>query len=326
MISVIIPCYNAERYLAACAQSVLRQDVELELLLVDDGSTDGTAALLRRIAASDVRVRALYMPQNGGVSRARNRALEAARGEWVTFVDADDLLPDGALRRLLAAAGPGVELVIGAHEELREDGARVRVRPEAFIRGRDPARDRDAVTRRLIEGDAVYNIMCGKLHSRAMLERAHIRLDEGVRIGEDALFNLRAVRAAQRLAYVDEPVYVYRMHAASAMHSVREGEFARHRPFFEALRRELSAEGSRLFGALAASMALRLYKEGGLAAVLSRFNAEARPVLRAQEARGVAAALVRAGVYPALYAAAFPLWRVWRKAMAEWRCARARQY
>ena len=145
------------------------------------------------------------------------------------------------------------------------------------------------------------------------------------RIGEDALFNLRAVRAAQRLAYVDEPVYVYRMHAASAMHSVREGEFVRHRPFFEALRRELSAEGSRFFGTLAASMALRLYKEGGLAAVLGRFNAEARPVLRAQEARGAVAALVRAGVYPALYAAAFPLWRVWRKAMEAWRCARGRQ-
>ena len=167
MISVIVPCYNGALYLEECIRSILRQNVDIEVLLVDDGSTDGTGALADAVAAQDGRIRVFHMDENGGVSRARNLALTHAAGEWVTFVDADDLLPEGALATLLAAARGGVEIVCGSHEEFDGLGKRVRFRPEARIRGKDVQMDRETVVRRLIEGDSVYNIMCNKLHSRA---------------------------------------------------------------------------------------------------------------------------------------------------------------
>ena len=90
-ISVIVPVYQAEKFLSACAESVTNQTFsDWELLLVDDGCTDGSGAICDALAAADSRVRALHQPQNAGVSEARNRGLREARGEYVAFLDADD--------------------------------------------------------------------------------------------------------------------------------------------------------------------------------------------------------------------------------------------
>ncbi|MDE6394665.1 MAG: glycosyltransferase, partial [Duncaniella sp.] len=97
MISVIIPAYNAQAYLRECLESVLAQSFsDWEVIVVDDGSTDSTAAIAQSFSARDSRVRVLSTV-NRGVSAARNAALGMARGEWVTFLDSDDLLPPGAL-------------------------------------------------------------------------------------------------------------------------------------------------------------------------------------------------------------------------------------
>ncbi len=327
MISVVVPCYNSARYLRACVESILDQRTELEILLVDDGSKDETPEVIERLKA-DPRVRAYALAQNGGVSRARNFALDRARGEWVAFVDADDLLPEGAFETLLAAASPDVEVIVGSHEEFDENGARTRFRPEAYIRGRDTCRDRETVTRRLIEGDSVYNIMCNKLHRTEMLRRANIRLSEDVRIGEDALFNLQAFAAAKKFVYVDEVTYLYRVHGGSAMRSVGLGEFERQKPFFEALQRLLEAHGrlEKYFVPVVNSMVLRLYKESGFSGVLRRFNRDLRPLLHMDAMKiGDRAGtecvytLVRTGAYPAAYVLIFPCQVLRRKSLAMWR-------
>lgn len=327
MISVIVPCYNSARYLRACVESILAQRTELEILLVDDGSQDETPEVIGQFR-EDPRVRAYALSKNGGVSHARNFALERAVGEWIAFVDADDLLPEGAFNTLLAAARPGVELIVGAHEEFDEDGARMRFRPEADIRGLDTCRARETVARRLIEGDSVYNIMCNKLHRREMLRRANIRLNENVRIGEDALFNLQAFAAATGFVYVDEVTYLYRVHGKSAMRSVETGEFERQKPFFEALQRLLEENGrlEKYFVPVVNSMVLRLYKESGFAGVLRRFNSDLRPLLHLEAMKiGDRAGtecvytLVRTGAYPAAYVLIFPCQVLRRKSLAIWR-------
>ena len=110
--SVIIPCYRAAKTLPRAVASVLAGAPDaLEVLLIDDGSPDETPAVCDALAAQDPRVRALHRP-NGGAAAARNTGLDAAAGEWVLFVDADDeLLPGlwGALPSALAAA-PGMIL------------------------------------------------------------------------------------------------------------------------------------------------------------------------------------------------------------------------
>ncbi|MBQ8618711.1 MAG: glycosyltransferase family 2 protein, partial [Clostridia bacterium] len=88
-VSIIIPCYNSEKYLAACMDSVLAQTFEdFEAILIDDGSKDNTLKVAQSYAQKDARVR-VYAKKNGGVSAARNLGLDHARGEWITFVDSD---------------------------------------------------------------------------------------------------------------------------------------------------------------------------------------------------------------------------------------------
>lgn len=315
MISVIIPCYNAEAYLAACLDSVLSQSgCEIEVLLVNDGSRDATAAICDAYAQRDGRVR-VWHGENHGVSAARNLALDNARGEWVTFVDADDLLPERALARMLAAADARTDVVIAAHETLGDDGARQHFAPERRFDSDNPAQARDVLARRLIEGDCVYNIMCAKLHRRAHLAAQGVRLCEGVRIGEDAIFNLESMCSARRVVYIDEICYTYRIHALSAMQQSEGHDFERMRAFFPAMGAALRKWKlhERYFPALAASAALRLYKESGLGGVLRRFNTDARPLLNTEGVRSAAAALVRCGAYPAAYVVAFPFAAARRK-------------
>lgn len=104
MISVIIPVYNAASYLEACLDSVLAQShTDLEILLINDGSTDESPAICRRYAQADARIR-LIEQENGGVSRARNTGLSHAAGDYITFVDSDDRIAPDYVERLYTAA------------------------------------------------------------------------------------------------------------------------------------------------------------------------------------------------------------------------------
>ena len=124
MISVILPVYNGEAFVAQAIQSVQRQSVsDWELVAVNDGSQDGTLAILERFAARDGRIRVLSQP-NGGVSAARNAAMAAARGAHYAFLDADDLWYPGHLAQLerLIAAYPQAGLFGTAYDILYPDG------------------------------------------------------------------------------------------------------------------------------------------------------------------------------------------------------------
>ncbi len=92
LVSIIVPVYNAEKYLNRCVDSILSQAMtDFELLLIDDGSKDESGRICDEYAAKDARVRAFHKP-NGGVSSARNLGLDNAIGKWVTFCDADDVV------------------------------------------------------------------------------------------------------------------------------------------------------------------------------------------------------------------------------------------
>ena len=104
-VSVIIPVFNTEKYLDRCLDSVLGQTLrDIEVLCVDDLSTDGTPALLERRAAADSRLKVLRMDQNGGPGKARNRALNAAEGRYVCFLDSDDWIEPDFLEKMYSAA------------------------------------------------------------------------------------------------------------------------------------------------------------------------------------------------------------------------------
>ncbi|MBR1409396.1 MAG: glycosyltransferase family 2 protein [Clostridia bacterium] len=279
MISVIVPCYNAEKYLADCLRSLQGQsDPDFEALLVDDGSADASPEILSRFAAEDRRFR-VFTQRNAGVSAARNRALQEARGDWVFFLDADDLLPGDALKTLSAAAGEAVDLVVGTHTVFTE-GSEETVWPEGGWERLQGTQRQRAAALRLIEGDSVLNIMCNKLHRRSLLEKEGLRLAEGLRVAEDNLFNLEAVLCGRGIAYVQQVTYRYRMHGGSVMHHQQGSQFDIHLPWLREMGKLLRRRGfmEAYYGAYLDSVTLRLYKDGGIPGVLRGWREKALPL------------------------------------------------
>lgn len=320
-VSVIMPCYNAGRFLAGSVQSVLDQTMgDFELLIIDDGSLDDSLAIARRFEAADSRVRVFHQ-ENRGVSAARNAGMSHASGEYVTFVDGDDLLVPDALERMTdAARESGADLVVCAHETFDETGNAQPVWPETHWMNKRGEARRRAAALRLIEGDCVLNIMCNKLHRRALLEREHIRLDERLKIAEDALFNLEAVLCGSGIAYVHAVTYRYRMHAQSATHRETGSAFDAHRPWFAAMRQMLERRGwfGAYYPAYVDTVVLRLYKDGRVSGVVRGFE-KAAPLLLVDKPQGLTLRgralhrLARAGLYPAFYVCLFPAQLIARK-------------
>lgn len=278
-VSVIIPCYNAGAYLGDCLDSVLAQDeLDFEVIVIDDGSIDNTWDVAKEYAKRDARIRVLHQ-ENRGVSAARNLGLSAAKGEWITFVDGDDLVAPDMLSVMLSAADEQTDMVVCAHETFGETQECFWPQTQWYrLRGE---KRRRAAALRLIEGDSILNIMCNKLHRRELLEREGIRLAEGVAIAEDALFNLEAVLCGNGIAYVNRVTYRYRIHSQSATQKRTKSEFEAHKRWFSAMRAMLERRGAmeRYYAAFLDSVVLRLYKDGGIPCVIREFGEKAKPFL-----------------------------------------------
>ena len=207
LISVIIPVYNVENYLSECLESVREQrGVNLQILLIEDGSPDGCAELCDAYAAKDARIEVIHQ-SNAGVSAARNRGLASARGTYVVFVDSDDRVPTDAFRRLLEAMGDA-SLVMGRMERIDEKGAGL---------GTDrnfPERDlnRNEFLRDLFEEKkySYLGYLCDKMFVRQIIEDNGIRFDPEVRLNEDRLFLMRYLRFCSRVAVCQQTIYEYR--------------------------------------------------------------------------------------------------------------------
>ncbi|MGN0777347.1 MAG: glycosyltransferase [Candidatus Ventricola sp.] len=325
-VSIIIPCCNSAAYLGACMDSVLAQTMgDFEAILIDDGSQDNTLDIARAYTKRDARVQVLSQA-NAGVAAARNLGLDRAQGEWITFVDSDDLLPEDALEAMLSGAQDGVDMVVCAHETFDENGNTEIVIPHTRWMDRQGEAQRRAAALRLIEGDSVLNIMCCKLHRRALIEREGLRLKAGVKIAEDALFNLEAVLCGRGIAYVNRVAYRYRTHSASAMHTQAAGEMARHRLWLLAMRDMLLRRGQMeaYFAAYVDSAALRLYKDGGVSGVVGRFNEDVLPLLpldaldegKLTRRARMLVRLCASGAYPRVYPLIYPA-QVLRRKLGE---------
>lgn len=280
-ISVILPCYNAAHYLEECLDSLLAQTMgDFEALLVDDGSKDDTLSIAQKYAARDARIQVLHQ-DNAGVSAARNRALGQAKGEWATFVDGDDILPPNAFETLLSGAGERVDLVVCPHETFDETGHSEPVFPETRWMARQGDARRHAAALRLIEGDCVLNIMCGKLIRMEMVRRERLTLNASVRMAEDALFNLEAVLCAREIVYVNRVAYRYRLHAGSATGSRTDSEWQAHLPWLLEMRKMLIRRGDMeaYYAPYFNSVVLRLYKDGGIGGVVREFKTKAADIL-----------------------------------------------
>lgn len=215
-ISVIIPVYKVERYLDACVASVAAQTFsDLEILLVDDGSPDNCPALCDAWAQKDPRVRVIHR-ENGGLSAARNTGIEAAQGEFLTFVDSDDLLDPDALRRGYEAQRQhDADLVI--LNVVYVDEKDVPLGKPDFTGFRDEVLDEDGVWQRyfaLGEQKIYYAIACSKLI------RAEVFRDLRFRVGkryEDQFLMPGLLSRCHTIVCLGYPGYHYIQHSGSIM-------------------------------------------------------------------------------------------------------------
>lgn len=189
-ISVVMPVYNAEKTLRAAADSVLGQTFrDLELLLVDDGCTDGSAALIDALAASDGRVRALHLVKNGGASAARNAGMARARGEYLMFMDADDDMERDLLDRVCAL--PEADVTVWGVSDDYYDAVGRLYQQTPYCPGDGRYEDREAVRRQLIELEAItlLGYTPNKLYRLRTVRESGAHFEPRL-VTEDIFFNL----------------------------------------------------------------------------------------------------------------------------------------
>ena len=201
-LSIVVPAYDAEPYLAECLDSVLGQPfADFEVVLVDDGSTDATAVIAQRYAARDARIR-LHRQHNAGLGAARNAGVRLARGELLAFVDADDWLPKDAYSPMVTALDrSGSDFAVGT---LKRDSGRISPRMRA-----NHAHDRLRLT---IEEQPMMLadvFAVNKVFRRSFWDRADLSFPEGTSY-EDQVALTRAFLMAAAFDVLRHTVYVWR--------------------------------------------------------------------------------------------------------------------
>ncbi|MBR5331439.1 MAG: glycosyltransferase [Akkermansia sp.] len=210
LVSVIVPVYNAEQYLGVCLESLCSQTIgELEIICIDDGSTDGSAGILRSYAERDSRITVITQP-NRGQGAARNVGLARARGVWVTGLDADDYLEPDAYARALELVTEQADIICFSSEI---EGA-VASREEEYdylVQKQDGMLGAPAEA---VEQVNVY--FWNKLWRRSFIEEHELCFPEGLWY-EDSAFAYCALPLARQVVCSTRKLHHYRVHAASVM-------------------------------------------------------------------------------------------------------------
>ena len=207
-ISIVIPVYNAEKYLDVCLSSILRQDMHsYEVILVDDGSTDSSPLICDRYSGTDSRFRTIHK-SNGGVSSARNAGISLAQGEYLMFVDSDDALAPEALSVLSALTVERPDIVIGGFNIYQGEipyGTVIPYESEFYPLAGLPAFF-DATMHRFGE---LFRGPWAKLYRSSVIRKHSLRFDANLSYAEDKLFVYQFLNKVTSAAAVDAPVYEY---------------------------------------------------------------------------------------------------------------------
>lgn len=224
MISVVIPTYNVESYIETCLNSVLSQhDVELEIIIVDDGSTDTTFDIVSRFATLHNNI-IIVRQANAGPSAARNTALKYCHGEWIAMVDGDDILAPDALKKMLnvTSSYDNIDIVIGKYksfdQHLNISSKGNSTRP-FFLSGRDAT---EIMLYQNKFTDSVIPSSWGKLYHHSVWKNA--TFTEGV-IYEDLHILPRIINSTARIAVINDVVYGYRRNPDSLLHTFSPQRF-----------------------------------------------------------------------------------------------------
>lgn len=203
LVSIIVPVYNAEKYLNRCIDSILSQTMtDFELLLIDDGSKDNSGRICDEYAEKDDRVRVFHKP-NGGVSSARNLGLDNAKGKWITFVDADDRCSCDYLEHLLSKVDDDTDLIISYAVICDSTGEKAEVYPEYRVNATN-------FERLFVDSDMHWHTSpWAKLYRASIIYENSLRFNEMMHIGEDADFLFSFMLITDKIYVSSDTDYYY---------------------------------------------------------------------------------------------------------------------
>lgn len=245
MISVIIPVYNAEKYIDQCFQSLLHQTyTDWEAIVIDDGSKDGSSKILLKYGQIDSRFK-VTIKENEGVSMTRNRALDMCKGEYIFFLDADDylLVEDCFSNMVEAIKKPGVDFVRCEYEAVDGEGRHLFYNSNKYLRTRYfnkqvPVAD---YCRRVAKDEF---FLCMNLLKNDIVQNNKIRFVQGCRYREDAAFLMNYFCYAKEVTYLPDEYYAYRKHSSAATSILNQKIYAKDLSlvfdYIEAMRKKCS--------------------------------------------------------------------------------------
>ena len=214
LISVIVPVYRVENYLPECIESICSQTyTNLEIILVDDGSPDNCGAICEKYAAKDSRIKVVHKP-NGGLSSARNAGLDVASGEFIGFVDSDDIIEHEMYEKMMhTLLEKEADLCFCRVVAMDEDGTR-RENNRLYGIGEVVLNGMETMERLLKQGSTYFESAWNKLYNRELFE--NLRFAEG-KLHEDARIIHRIYGKCNRVVVVEDLFYIYRLRSGSIM-------------------------------------------------------------------------------------------------------------
>lgn len=217
LISVIVPVYNAEHFLEKCIASVINQTIDdLQIVLIDDGSTDKSGLICEQLAVTDKRVIVIHQ-KNLGVSAARNAGLQVATGKYIAFVDSDDILPEDSYENLLKCIKDEY-LAMGRIQLISEDG---KLLDSSYFRKNEISQGK-FLKELFLERELPYlGYPWDKLYFRNIIERYNLRFDENIKLNEDRLFVLSYLLHCKGVIFNENIVYYYCQRNKSVIFSTR---------------------------------------------------------------------------------------------------------
>lgn len=218
LVSIIVPIYNAGRYIDKCIESIIGQTYsDIEILLIDDGSNDNSYEICNRWREIDKRILVIHK-QNGGVSSARNVGLEKANGEYIVFVDADDWLEREFISTMVSKIGNS-DFVIGGYKIVGNGTIGKKFVKESSVSSYEFRKQYDCYL-----GKDLINPPFAKLFKKEIIENQHF--DEKLSLGEDLAFNLKYLEKCSRVNFISDLLYNYNVYnESSASKKLRDNDF-----------------------------------------------------------------------------------------------------
>ncbi len=216
LVSIIIPVYNTEKYLSKCLESVINQTYKnLEIILINDGSTDKSKEICESFAKKDKRIQILNK-ENSGVSSARNHGMRLAKGQYIAFIDGDDYAEENYIEELLKnLKQTESDCVLCGYNRVYDK------KIEQITKEKNIYLNKEEFLFSILNVQTGTGFTWAKLWKREAIK--DVQFDEEVKIGEDALFCMKACKNINKVYILNKALYNYRFNASSAVRKYDQG-------------------------------------------------------------------------------------------------------